>query len=106
MKLTVTGRKIEITDAIKDHLNKKMEKTIKDLVEKADVHVSLSVEKHRHHVDIALKTKGFSLHSKDETDTLYTAIDGALEKMEKQLRKHHDKKISMKMKKGPEQQNI
>ena len=37
MKITVTGRNIEITDAIRDHLNNKMNKTIKDLGEVADV---------------------------------------------------------------------
>ena len=31
MKLTVTGRKIEVTDGIRDHLNDKISKTIADL---------------------------------------------------------------------------
>lgn len=103
MKLTVSGRNIEITQAIHDHLHKKMEKTIQDIGERADVHIALSVEKHRHHVEITVKTKGFSLHSKEETNNLYTAMDGALDKMEKQLRKHKDRNIRLKIKKGAEQ---
>jgi ribosome-associated translation inhibitor RaiA len=37
MKFTVTGRKIEITDGIRDHLQKKMSKTIHDLGDDVDV---------------------------------------------------------------------
>jgi putative sigma-54 modulation protein len=100
MKLTVTGRKIVITEAIENHLQEKMGKTIKDLGESADVHVALSVEKHRHFAEITVKTKAFTLHSEDETDDLYTAMDSALLKMEKQVRKHKERHKTLKNKKG------
>jgi len=88
MKLTVAGRNIEITDGIREHLQNKMDKTINELGEKADVHVALSVEKHRHFAEVTVKTKGFTVHSTEETDDLYASMDNALTKMEKQLRKH------------------
>jgi ribosome hibernation promoting factor len=91
MKLTVTGRNIEITDAIRNHLDSKMQKTIQELGEKADVHVALSVEKHRHFAEITVKTKGFTVHGEEETNDLYVAMDNALVKIEKQLRKHKDR---------------
>ena len=91
MKLTVTGRNIEISDAIHNHLDSKMQKTIQELGEKADVHVALSVEKRRHFAEITVKTKGFTVHGEDETTDLYVAMDNALTKIEKQLRKHKDR---------------
>ena len=100
MKLTVTGRKIEITDGIRAHLNDKINKTIANLNEAADVHITLSVEKHRHFAEIILKTKGMALHSHEETKDLYSSIDKALEKMEKQLRKHRDKAKEVRLKQG------
>ena len=90
MKLTTTGRKIEITDGIRTHLNDKMNKTIADLGEAADVHVALAVEKHRHFAEVTVKTKGFTLHSQEETNDLYASMDKALEKMQKQIQKHKD----------------
>ncbi|MBT6718371.1 MAG: ribosome-associated translation inhibitor RaiA [Nitrospina sp.] len=105
MKLTVTGRKIEITDGIRDHLNNKMEKTISDLGEAADVHVALAVEKHRHFAEITVKTKEFTLHSQDETNDLYTSMDKTLDKMEKQIRKHREKAKDMRNKKGSQSKN-
>lgn len=100
MKLTVTGRNIEITDGIREHLQSKMDKTINDLVEKADIHVALNVEKRRHFAEITVKTKGFTVHGTEETDDLYTSIDNALVKIEKQLRKHKDKAQALRIKKG------
>ena len=91
MKLTLTGRKTEITDAIRNHLNDKMNKTISALGGAANIHVALCVEKHRHFAEIILKEKGFTLHRHEESNDLYASIDKALEKMEKQLRKHKEK---------------
>ena len=58
MKLTVAGIKIKITQAIEDHLHKKIEKSLKSLPESADVHVALTVEKHRHFAEVTVKEKG------------------------------------------------
>ena len=58
MKLTVAGRNIEITDGIRGHLQSKMDKTIHELGEEADVHVALSVEKYRHFAEVTSKNKG------------------------------------------------
>jgi putative sigma-54 modulation protein len=105
MKLTVAGRNIEITDGIRNHLNDKIDKTITDLGEAADVHVALSVEKHRHFAEVTVKTKGFTLHSQDETEDLYTSMDKALEKMEKQIRKNKEKAKALRIKQGSESKN-
>ena len=105
MKLTVTGRNIEITDGIRNHLNDKIDKTIADLGEAADVHVALSVEKHRHFAEVTVKTEGFTLHSQDETEDLYTSMDKALEKMEKQIRKNKEKAKALRNKQGSQSKN-
>ncbi len=105
MKLTVTGRNIEITQAIHDHLQNKMEKTIKDLGEHADVHVALAVEKHRHFSEITVKTKGFTIHVEEETTDLYTSMDSALVKAEKQIRKHKDRQKDLRLKQAKAEKN-
>ena len=105
MKLTLTGRKIEITDGIRNHFNDKMNKTISDLGGVADIHVALCVEKNRHFAEIILKTKGFILHSHEETNDLYASMDKALEKMEKQLRKHKEKAKDVSIKQGSSLKN-
>ena len=106
MKLTVAGRNIKITDAIEEHLEAKIVKTIRQWIDSADIHVALAVEKHRHLAEITVKTKGFTVHGNHETDDLYKAIDGATEKVEKQLKKHKDRTKSLKIKKSKEAKEI
>ena len=105
MKLTVTGRNIEITEAINNHFDRKMQKTIHELGEKSDVHVALSVEKHRHFAEITVKTKGFTVHSEEETSDLYAAMDNALVKIEKQLRKHKERAKDLRIKQASAEKN-
>ena len=105
MKFTVTGRNIEVTEAINDHLDRKMQKTLQGLDEKADIHVALSVEKHRHFAEITVKTKGFTVHGEEETNDLYTAMDNALVKIEKQLRKHKDRAKDLRIKQASAEKN-
>lgn len=102
MTLTVAGRHIKITDAIEEHLEAKIEKTIKHWADSGDIHVALSVEKHRHLAEITVKTKGSTVHGNHETDDLYKAIDEALDKVEKQLRKHKERSKSLKIKQSKE----
>ncbi len=97
MKLTVAGIKIKITQAIEDHLHKKIEKSLKDLPDLADVHVALTVEKHRHFAEVTVKTKGFTVHGESETNDLYTAMDEAVDKTEKQIKKHKDRSKTLKI---------
>ena len=98
MKLTVAGIKIKVTQGIEDHLHKKIEKSLKSLPESADVHVALTVEKHRHFAEVTVKSKGYTVHGESETNDLYTAMDEAVEKAEKQLKKHKDRLKTLKIK--------
>ena len=82
-----------------------MNKTITDLDDETNIHVSLSVEKHRHFAEFTVKKKGLSFHSHDETNDLYESMDKALDKMEKQLRKHKDKTKDLRIKKGSNSKN-
>ncbi len=106
MKLTVTGRHIEITPAIQGHLEEKMEKLIHDLGEEADIHVILTVEKYRHIAEITIKGKGLSIFGEAETKDLYTAIDSALAKTDKQIKKHKEKNLTKRMKEGSTNKNL
>ena len=91
MKITVTGRKFHSTDGIRVHLNRKMDKTIDNLDDETNIHGSLSTEKHHHFAEFTVNKKRFNLLSHGESNDLYATMDKALDKMEKQFRKHKDK---------------
>ena len=107
MKVSVTGRKMEMTEALNDHIEEKINGIKKFLNEVKDVHIVLSVEKHRHFAEITLNASGYVIHCKEETNNMYSSIDRVIGKLTKQLKKHKDKILTLKNKKksGEEEMN-
>ena len=99
MEITVTGRKIEMTDALRNRVEVKIKGIQRFLEGTKDVHIVLSVEKHRHFAEILLNANGYMIHCKEETDNMYSTIDRVIEKLLKQLKKHKDKITNSKNKK-------
>ena len=88
MNLTVAGRNFDITDAIKNYLNKKITKTGNRYYKNARIHFYFYVDKNRHMARATIKQNGLITRAKGETRNLYLTVDNVLEKVEKQLRKH------------------
>jgi putative sigma-54 modulation protein len=53
--------------------------------------VVLSLEKHRHQAEITLNTNGITVNARDVTEDMYAAIDLAVDKLERQVKKHKEK---------------
>ena len=90
MNITYAFRHMEATDAIKDHVQAKLEKIMKYLIHGVDAHVVLSVEKFRHQCEIQIHEKDFQASAIEVSDNLYTSIDAVVHKLQKQLKKHKE----------------
>jgi len=95
MNTTIVGRHVELTEAMKDHIRR-----VVDEVEKYNLgimHSIVTVEKDKRdffNVEIIMNipNKGTAVvHYKDKD--MYTALDKAKDKLEKLLRRYHDKVI-------------
>jgi putative sigma-54 modulation protein len=91
MQVSVTFRRIEATEAIRDHAERRVERLAKYVHRPIDAHVILSVTKRRHVAEIVFNADRTTLSAKEETGDLYSAIDLAAEKLEQQARKHTSK---------------
>ncbi len=103
MKVRLVGKNIELTDAIKDHLNHKINKNFQNLDPTTSLCVSLCVEKHRHIAHVTFKTNGATLRASDETKDLYTSVDSVLKKLVKNLKKRKARTKNTKFKLAIEQ---
>lgn len=93
MKVHFTGRHVELSDALKQHAQGRLEKLASFLDNIIDVHVIFSVEKqHRHIAEITLKTRSSSLVASSESQDMYTSLNQAAEKLEAQAHKSLDKR--------------
>ncbi|MCX8074081.1 MAG: ribosome-associated translation inhibitor RaiA [Clostridia bacterium] len=88
MKLDITGLHIEVTDAIKEFTEKKVEKLAKFFDDATICHVTFSAEREKQHVDIRIEYKSRTYIGKTETDDVYYGIEEVINKLEGQIRKN------------------
>jgi putative sigma-54 modulation protein len=96
MQVMVTFRHVNPSQGLRTYATEKVEKLDKFARRIVDAHVTLSVEKQRHQAEIQLFGKDLALTAKEETGDLYAAIDLALDKLERQLKRLADKRKSRK----------
>lgn len=91
MQLNLSGQNIDITDSLRDHVNKKFEKLTRHFDHMTNVHVILSVEKLRQKAEATVHVSGADLFASDENENMYSAIENLVSKLDRQIIKHKDK---------------
>lgn len=86
-----TFRHLDPTDALKDHAMVKMEKLDNYLIKPTSVKVTFSMDKSRHHCEIAIVDTGKEYIGSESTQDMYLSIDRVVEKLVSQLKKHKEK---------------
>ena len=97
MQSSITGRHMELTDALREHTLSRLEKLNDEFPRLQSAHVVLDVEKHRQFCEVVIHAPNHVVvDAKDETSDMYASIDGAMDKAEKQLRRTRDKMVDHK----------
>ncbi|HZH02181.1 MAG TPA: ribosome-associated translation inhibitor RaiA [Myxococcaceae bacterium] len=91
MHLNITFRNLDASDSLKEHARERVERVNKFLDRAGEAHVVLSLERHLHHADVTLHSGSFVLRGKEKSPDMYTSIDQAVEKIERQLRRYKEK---------------
>lgn len=87
MKVTVNGRNVEVTAALKKYAKEKIGKFDKYAAGITEASVTLSVQKYMHKVEVILKAKKHQIQAEAVTEELYSAIDEVVDKLDKQVKK-------------------
>ncbi|MBO0992205.1 ribosome-associated translation inhibitor RaiA [Bacillus sp. SD088] len=94
MKYNIRGENINLTDAIRDHIEKKVGKLERyfNEIPEANVHVNLKVNPNKKaKVEITIPLPQLVLRAEEEHDDMYAAVDLIVDKLERQIRKHKTK---------------
>ena len=97
MRITITGRNMELTEGLKAAVNDKLSKLDRYFTPDTDAHVTLSVEKDRQKIEVTIPTKGHIIRSEQISSDMYVSIDLAEEAIERQLLKYRNRIISKKL---------
>jgi putative sigma-54 modulation protein len=91
MKISVTFRNGEGENWQKLYAEERIQKLKKYLDMPAETHIILSTEKFRNFVEINLSANGWNVNAKEEAKDMHLAVDGCIDKIEKQLKKQKEK---------------
>ncbi|MDQ0244735.1 ribosome hibernation-promoting factor, HPF/YfiA family [Priestia abyssalis] len=93
MMYNIRGENIEVTPAIREHVEKKLSKLERyfDQEINADVHVNLKVYNNKQKIEVTIPMTHLVLRAEEVHDDLYAAADLVVDKLERQIRKHKTK---------------
>lgn len=87
LEATFTFRNMDSTEALRDHTVDKLSKLDKYLIKPATAHVIFNMDGSRHVAEITVNTMGVRYIGIDTTNDMYMSVDGAVEKLKKQISK-------------------
>lgn len=94
MRITITGRNLELTDGLRSAVEDKLGKLERYFNPDTDIFVTLSVEKERQKIEVTIPVKGNIIRSEQVSNDMYVSIDLVEEVIERQLKKYKKKIIS------------
>ncbi len=99
MRITVKGRNIEITDAIKAYAEEKIGKVVNHYDQIQSIEVVLNVIKNpsvslNHTAEVICKLTSGSVQAEESAESMYASIDLVADKLDRQVKKFKDKHMS------------
>lgn len=96
MDLFIRGDKVKVTDAMKSYLEEKISKLDKylDSSEEVRANVVVKIRNKDQIVEVTIPLKSFILRSEEIQDDFYKAVDKAVDKLERQIRKNKTRLIA------------
>jgi len=92
MQVNVTGQHLEITDSLRDYVTTKLARLERHIDTVTSVHAVLSVEKQRQKAEATIHINGANLFANAEDENMYAAIDALIDKLDRQVKKHKEKR--------------
>lgn len=94
MRITITGKNIELTDGLKEAVEDRLSKLEKYFTPETEAHVTLSVEKERQKIEVTIPVKGSVIRAEQVSNDMYVSIEVVEETIERQLKKYRNKIVT------------
>ena len=99
MKITIYGKQMTVRESLKEAVEKKLSKFDRIFGEETEAFVTCKVRKGVKIIEITVNYGGTTFRSEEENETFITALDRAVEGLERQIRKNKTRVEKM-VKKG------
>lgn len=91
MKVIISGKNMQVTDALRNSVESKLSKLDRYFNREVEAQVTLSLEKARQIIEVTIPINGSILRAEEATEDMYASIDGVVDKLIRQLKKHKTK---------------
>jgi putative sigma-54 modulation protein len=91
MNLHLTGHHVEITSAIRDYVVSKLARIERHFDHVIDVNVVMTVEKLDQKIEASVHLSGKDIHVQAHEEDMYAAIDGLIDKLDRQVIRHKER---------------
>ena len=88
MKITIYGKQMTVRESLKEQIERKLAKFDKFFGDDCEAFVTCKVRKGVKIIEITVNYGGTTFRCEDESDTFITALDRAVEGLERQIRKN------------------
>ena len=93
MQLNVTGRRLEVTEALASYARTKLARLERHFDHVTNVHVVLSVERERHRAEATVHVTGRELFADAVEGDMYAALDALADKLDRQIKRHKERRV-------------
>ena len=91
MHISISGHHVDLTDALRNYVADKFARIERHFDNVIDVHVVLTVEKLEQKAEATIQLNGAKVHAEEVQPDLYAAIDGLIDKLDRQVLRHKEK---------------
>lgn len=91
MDIHISGRGVDVPPPLRRRVEARLHKVTRFLPKIVEARVVLGIEKYRHLAEVTLQAKRSTLRVEEEATDFQTAMDLALEKLERQARRRKDR---------------
>ena len=88
MKVAIRGKNIEVTDALRAYIEKRLSKLTRYFDDELDAQAVLSVVKDKSTIELTCFVDKIVLRGVETNDDMYAAIDLVIDKIVRQIHKH------------------
>jgi putative sigma-54 modulation protein len=91
MQIIITGQQLQVTDSLRNYVLEKFARLERHSDRVMDAHVILQVEKLVQKAEATVNLQGGSVFAEETHEDMYAAIDGLVDKLDRQIVKHKEK---------------
>ncbi len=92
MQINLSGHHIEVSPALRDYVNNKLQRLERHIDNVTNAHVVLSIDKLQQKAEATVHISGASVFADAVHEDMYAAIDALTDKLDRQIKRHKEKR--------------